>query len=95
MSDPLQLLAELPSDQNYTSADRYHDFRKVFATPEGQRAFREILSWGKLFSPSLNGSPIDPYAMAVGNGEKNIALRLLATYNNEPAVQSDTQKRTK
>lgn len=91
--DPLQVLANLPAVENYTPADRYHDFRKVFNSPEGKRVFREIISWGHIFTPSVKGDPIDPLAMAVQEGERNISLRLLATYNNEPQVQSTKQKR--
>jgi len=91
--DPLEVLANLPLVKNYTPADKYHDFRKVFSTPEGQRVFREILGWGHIFKPSLSGDPIDPLAMAVREGERNNSLRLLATYNNEPVQQANTQKR--
>lgn len=91
----LQTLADLPHDKNYSSTDKYHDFRKVFGSIEGQRVFRELLSWGHMFQSTVYGSPIDPYALAVRGAEQNYAIKLLAAYSNEPPVQQTTQKREK
>jgi hypothetical protein len=82
--DLLDVLAAMPSQDGYTPMDCYRDFRKVFGTDEGQRVLREILSWGRMFRAPVLGNPIDPYAMAVAFGERNIALKLLATIHNEP-----------
>lgn len=96
MTDILDTLSELPAPENYTPEDRYHDFRRVFTgSEEGKRVFREILSWGKLFRPSVIGTPIDPYAMAIREGERNIALRLLVTVNKEPPKRQPKAKRVK
>lgn len=90
----LDMLASLPSQEGYTPMDRYRDFRKVFGSDEGKRVLREILSWGRMFRAPLLGKPIDPYAMAVAFGEKNIALKLLATVHSEPPEkQQRTRKR--
>jgi len=83
--DFFDALASLPNPTPYSPRDKYHDFRRLFTgTDEGKRVMREILSWGRMFKPSILGSPIDPYLMAVREGERNMALRLLATVINEP-----------
>lgn len=98
MSDEntLAMLAGLPSTTGYTPKDRFADFRKVFdGTPEGRRVLSEILSWGHMLKPSMVGSPVDPYLTHMRDGERNIALRLLATVNNEPQEKPQVQTRRK
>lgn len=81
-----ELEALIPNKEEYLPRDKYHDFRKIFTgTPEGERVFREILAWGRMFKPSIVASPVDPYMMAMKAGERNMALRLLYTVNNEPS----------
>ena len=82
--DLLEMLENLPSQEGYAPMDRYRDFQKVFGTDEGKRVLREILSWGRMFRAPILGKPIDPYAMAVAFGERNIALKLMATVHTEP-----------
>lgn len=82
--DPLDTIATLPAGP-YSDQDRYADFRAVFmGSDQGKRVMREILSWGRMFKPAAVGAPVDPYLMAMREGERNIALRLLATVHNEP-----------
>ena len=96
MSDPtLETLASLPAAEGYTPNDRWQDFRKLFTTDEGKRALREILSWCHLLKPSIIGSPIDPYLMAIREGERNIGLRLLDTINKEPRLKPERTTRQK
>ena len=83
-SELLDELAALPSQDGYSPIERYRDFRKVFGTDEGKRVLREILSWGRMFRSPVLGKPIDPYAMAVAFGERNMALKLMATVHTEP-----------
>ena len=93
--DVLGMLQALHPVEGYAPMDRYRDFKDVFSTDQGKRVLREILSWGRVFrSPSFS-SPIDPYAMAVTFGERNMALKLLATINHEPRTQATTAKRKK
>jgi hypothetical protein len=92
--DPLDLLESLASQDQYTPQDRYHDFVRVFGTDEGRRVLREILSWGRMFRPGTLGAPIDPHLMAMREGERNMALRLLATLHSEPS-QRPTRARSK
>lgn len=95
-SDLLEALTSFPSQQNYTPKDRYHDFRRIFTSDEGKRVLREILSWGGMFRPSVIGNPVDPYRMAIREGERNMALRLLAAIYNEPPERPEkTGKRGK
>jgi len=82
--DLLEALMHMPSTEGYLPMDKYRDFRKVFTTDEGKRVLSEIMSWGRLTHATLLGRPIDPYAMAVAFGERNMALKLLATVLNEP-----------
>ena len=94
--DELDALASLPSSKQYLPKDRYQDFRKVFmGTDEGKRVLREILSWGRLFQPSVMSKPIDPYAMAVREGERNMALRLMVTVYNEPPERPERTNKSK
>ena len=92
----LNLFLSLPASAQYSQMDAYRDMRKVFlGSEEGKRVLREILSWGRVFrSPSFS-SPIDPYAMAVTFGERNMALKLLATINHEPRTKATTATRKK
>lgn len=92
MTDILDTLASLPAGP-YSDKDKYSDFRKVFGTPEGQRVMREILAWCQLFKPSIQASPIDPYLVTMKEGARNIGLRLLTTYHNEPAERADKARR--
>jgi len=92
--DEVDFLASLPSTPNYSKKDRYSDFRRVFTgSEEGRRVMREILSWGRMFRPGVLGTPIDPYLMAMREGERNIALHLLDTVHNEPPEPPAKQKR--
>lgn len=84
----LDSLSELPISDNYTPKDRYQDFRQLFTgTEQGKRVYRELLSWGKLFVPSVHSSPIDPLRMAVIEGHRNFAVKLMAAVNIEPPEQ--------
>lgn len=85
--------AELVKSEAYTPKERYHDFRKVFGTPEGQRVMREVLAWCHMFKPSVFGNPIDPYLVTLKEGERNIGLRLLTTYHNEPPEKPERTRR--
>ena len=91
----LDELAALPSEEGYSPIERYRDFRKVFGTDEGKRVLREILSWGRMFRSPVLGKPIDPYSMAVAFGERNMALKLMATVHTEPTdkPQRATQRK--
>lgn len=93
----LDFLASLPSTTGYTPNDRFHDFRRVLnGSAEGKRVLAEILSWGHMLRPDVISSPIDPYHSHILIGERNLALRLFATVNNEPKPkpQQATTKRT-
>ena len=92
-SDLLDSLAALPSQDGFSPVDRYRDFRKVFGTDEGKRVLREILSWGRMFRAPVLGKPIDPYAMAVAFGERNIALKLMAAVYTQPTDKPTTQRK--
>lgn len=84
----LDSLSELPITENYTSKDRYNDFRKIFTgTEQGKRVYRELLSWGKLFNSPVQGNPIDPYRMAINVGHTNYAIKLMAAVNIDPPEQ--------
>ena len=92
MNDELRFLEELPSLEGYTPQDRYRDFRLVFSSEEGRRIMAEILSWGKLLRAPVLGNPIDPFRLAIYEGNRNIARKLLTTYLSEPTEPQDKQK---
>jgi len=90
----LESISDLPISEGYTPKDRYDDFRHVFmGSEQGKRVYRELLSWGKLFTPSVQGSPIDPYRMAIMEGHRNFATKLLAAVNIDPPVRPTKAKR--
>lgn len=92
--DEIDFLAGLPATKNYLPREKYQDFRTVLmGTDAGKRVLREILSWGGLFRPTVLGTPIDPYRMAVREGQRNLALKLLDTVHNEPPERPAKQKR--
>jgi len=94
MPDPVKTLSDLPSLERYSKKDLYHDFRRTFmGTDEGRRVLRQILDWGHMLKPGIAGNPIDPYGMAVQNGERNLALKIFSAVHNEPPEHSGKQKR--
>jgi hypothetical protein len=94
MVDMLDELAALPSTDGYSAKDRYHDFRRIFmGSDEGRRVMAEILSWGRLMQPWGFSSPIDPYQMALREGQRNIALKLLDTVLREPPERPERAAR--
>ena len=81
----MESLEELPSTENYTSKDRYTDFRQVFmGSDQGKRVYQELLSWGGLFNSSVRGNPIDPLRVMMDAGQRNFATKLMAAVNIEP-----------
>jgi hypothetical protein len=90
--DIIEDLLGATSQEGYTPMDRYRDFKKVFGTAEGKRVLREIISWGRLLRPPILGKPIDPYAMAVAFGERNLASKIMAAIHNEPPDKPTRQK---
>lgn len=89
----LDMLASLPAQEGYTSMDRFRDFKKVFGSIEGKRVLLELLSWGRMFRSPVLGKPIDPYAMAVAFGERNIALKLLSAIHTEPVDKPQSARK--
>lgn len=89
--DPERLFAEIASGFA-TDMDRYRDFRAVFLSDErGRRVLHEILGWGHVFRSSVQGRPVDPHQVTFREGERNLALRILAALNAEPVDRPTTQ----
>jgi hypothetical protein len=85
VTDESDILNALSTNQErYTPKDKYHDFRKLFTSDEGKRVLREIVSWGRILKAPVLTNPVDPYLLAIQEGERNIVRRLLVTINNEP-----------
>ena len=92
--DPEALFAEI-SHTGYRDEDRYREFRRVFlGSDEGRRVLYEILSWGHMFQSSVSRTDIDPNRVMFLEGERNLALKLLATLNAEPTARPDQVTRT-
>lgn len=88
--DPQRLFQEIAGGYA-DDMDRYRDFRAVFLSDErGKRVLNEIFAWSHIYRSSAQGRPIDPYQMALREGERSLALRILATLNAEP-VERPTQ----
>ncbi len=62
---------------------------------EGKRVLREIISWGRILKSPVLTNPVDPYLLAIQEGERNIVRRLLVTINMEPPEPPTQSKRRK
>ncbi len=69
--------------------ERLHkDFAAVFLRDQaGRRALYKILEWGHLYQTVFVAG--DPHGTAFRDGERNLALRVLAALNAEPQEQTD------
>ena len=84
------------SNEKYQPKERYQEFRKVFmGSDEGKRVLREIVSWGRLLKSPVLANPVDPYLLAIQEGERNIVRRLLVVVNVEPPERPVQSKRSK
>ena len=87
--DPERFLAELarahPGKAGYADLDRYRDFRQLFLeTDRGRRVLYELLSWGHVFRASAPMAQFDPHKTLFHDGERSIALKIMATLTAEP-----------
>lgn len=84
----LDSIKDLPRTENYSTKERYQDFRQVFTgTEQGKRVYRELLSWGKIFASQAYSDPIDPLRMAMNQGFSAFSKKILATVEIEPPEQ--------
>lgn len=73
--------------EGYDRAERFRDFRTVFATEAGRRVLWQILEWAHLFRPvAVHGDSTETYRR---DGERNVGLRILATLNAEPLARDE------
>ena len=87
-----EFLNELASahTQNYAEIDRYRDFRAVFlGSDQGRRVLYAIMGFGLMYRSSAYRGRFDPYKTLFHEGERNLALRILTTINNEPTEKPD------
>lgn len=70
----------------YDPLDRYREFRETFlADDRGRRVLNEILSLAHVNRPSVTARrPIDALEVMVREGERNMALAILAILHTEP-----------
>jgi len=74
-----------------TAADMRNDFRKVFyGSEQGKRVLDQILSWGRTFKTCMND---DGRKHAFLEGQRNMALMIIATLETEPTPRPKEQKR--
>ncbi len=68
--------------RRYPAAALHRDFREALTrTARGQRVLHKILEWGHVYQVSFVQG--DPYGTAFRDGERNLALRILAALNAE------------
>lgn len=90
----LQLFADVAIPEDYSARDRYDDFRSVFlGSEQGRRALKQILTWGHVLRVPRQRHPIDPYFVVQTEGERSLALRMLAVMMVEPK-ELPTRQRT-
>lgn len=89
-----EFVAELnhAASGKYTDMDRYREFRKVFLeTDEGKRVMRQIMAWGHIWHSSFDANPA---VMSFAEGERGLALKIIAAVNVEP-VEKPTRQNLK
>ncbi len=92
MDEYLEILADLSIPEDYSDADRYNDFRKVFLETEpGRRVLKQVLGWGGLLKVHPMRSPIDPCMTERLEGARNLALKIFAIMLVEPKKRPDEQ----
>jgi hypothetical protein len=91
--DPIAFLERLGRarlGEDYSEADRYRDFRRVFLeTSRGRRVLWQIFEMGNLFAP-VAVLPSDPHAAYHRDGARNLALNILAILNADPGAIPDS-----
>lgn len=76
------LLRSLGIPMPRSDMDRFRDFRAVFmGNEQGKRVLRDILEWGHVWQSSM--AP-DPNQVMFSEGERNLALKIMAAVHNEP-----------
>lgn len=80
--------AELP--EQFDDRQLYLDFRAVFvdggATPQqARRTLATLFYWGKMWGPSLVGSPLDPLALAATAATQDLCKQILTTITQPPS----------
>ena len=91
--DPVAFQARLSrafgvDPRRYAPAVLHADFQAVFVgDARGRRVLYKILEWGHLYQPSFQSG--DPHGTAFRDGERNLALRILAVLNAETEVGSE------
>jgi hypothetical protein len=93
--DPEKLLVELSAaalGAKYTDMDRYREFKAVLlSSDQGRRVLHQILTWGHVWTSSFDENP---GKTAFAEGERNLALRILAALHFEP-TEKPTQQNVK
>lgn len=81
----MEIISE--SSSSYASVDRFRDYRAVFwGSDQGRRVLKDIIRAGHGIRTTIVGPEpsIDPYRMAIHEGERNMALRILRIATAEP-----------
>ena len=82
---PEKLLRELAEFGKYDDPiDAYREFRLVLlGTDPAMRVTNQIMTWGHIMASTADPDPIQ---MAILNGERNLALKILSTLETEPTI---------
>ena len=83
--EAIDALTALPAD--YGPVDQYRDFRRVFATADGQRVLKVIMRLSGVLSMQVN--PADPVTPSPEHtqwqaGAREVGLSILQILQNDP-----------
>ncbi len=88
-----ELMADLASalTSGRTRVEQHADFRQVFlGTDAGKRVLYDILGWAHVWGTSVVKG--DPYLTHVREGERALAIKILAVLHVQPKARPDKQR---
>ncbi len=93
-ADPISFQAQLVAawgidPRRYSAEALRRDFSATFTDARAQRVLYKILEWGHVYQPAHVAG--DSHATAFRDGERNLALRILAAIITEPEADAQTR----
>lgn len=88
----LDIFSDVAIKEGYSALDRYRDFRDVFlGSDSGRRVLKQIMTWSHLAAPHAAGTPVDEKKILISEGQRNLALTIMATLLKEPEAKPEKQ----